>query len=119
FSSVDHRAQMVKLQSYVAAATYLSSVGWKQAGSGNRLIDAHTGDEAVSVVVGKVIDTRLNCSPTGNYNGKFGKLQGAKYTFTIGVPDEPAFLPDFKKAVDNLRLVENTVAQTNDHRNFV
>src|SRR5258708_1913912 len=100
FNSPKHRDSMHSLKNYVAAATFLSNVGWGQEGSSNMLKNKVDKEDAVLIVVGKVVDNRLFCRPQGNWatNNQYGSLKAAKFTFTLGRPDEEVFANNFDNA---------------------
>jgi hypothetical protein len=53
---------MHKLQNYVATATFCSSVGWAQeGGSANMLKNKGDKEDAVVIIVGKVLRDRVMC----------------------------------------------------------
>jgi hypothetical protein len=119
FNSPAHRTQLQALRSYVPTALFLSAIGWKQNGSGHILVDKTSREEMTCVVVGKVNDYRLNCSPIGNYRKEYPPLGKAKLQHTLGRPDEPAFVRDFEDAVKSLSKAQGTVASTSNRLNML
>lgn len=80
-----------------------------------------TNEDAVLILVGKVLDDRLFCGPSGNWspNNTFGGLRTAKYNFTLGLPDEDAFTNDFTSAFKTLGTLQNNIASTPHRLHFL
>ena len=80
-----------------------------------------TNEDAVLILVGKVLDDRLFCGPSGNWspNNTFGGLRTAKYNFTLGLPDEDAFTSDFTSAFKTLGTLQNNIASTPHRLHFL
>jgi hypothetical protein len=119
FDSVAHRDQLRLLPNYAANVLVASQYGWKQEGSGLVAVDKPAGDDAVLVVVGKIVNSKYKCGPAGNYNPKYDRdspLSKAKFQLVLGVPNDPVFSDDFNKAFDNLIRLQNSVAHTTDKR---
>jgi len=121
FNSPAHRDSLHGLANYVAAATFLSKVGWKQDGYAHMVKEKTTNEDAVLILVGKVLDDRLFCGPSGNWspNNTFGGLRTAKYNFTLGLPDEDAFTSDFTSAFKTLGTLQNNIASTPHRLHFL
>jgi hypothetical protein len=98
FNSVNYHDGMRMLPNYLGSMTSLSAWGWKQSGTGAIAVEKLSGEDAVFVVVGKVVDSRFRCSPVSNYNVMYKDKNPhwkAKYQLSIGVPDELALAKDF------------------------
>lgn len=111
------RNDLLRLENYVAAATFLSSVAWKREGNANLLVEKKVKKDsdgrppdAVCIVVGEVLSDKLYVSPTGNYNSKFNTLDAAKFQLTLGRPLDKPFPEDFDLAIRNLENVQEAVA---------
>ena len=83
------------------------------------LVEKPAGCDMVAVVVGKVIDSRLNCGPVGSHRLQYGPLEKAKYQFTIGQPDEPVLAQEFEKAVAALVKLQAFIGRTGHPRYLV
>ncbi|EGN95234.1 hypothetical protein SERLA73DRAFT_155353 [Serpula lacrymans var. lacrymans S7.3] len=84
------------------------------------VITKQTGNESAMIIVGKVKDFKLFCGPNGNFiNRSYGTLAGAKFQFTLGVPEQPALVDDFNKGFDNLLKVQSSTAATTDRCYFL
>lgn len=110
---------MHTLRNYVATAAFMNHIAWKQDGSGHVLVDKADRDEKVCVVVGKVLDYRLNCTPIGNYRAEYPPLSKAKFQFTLAKPNEAALVKDFDDAVKTLNKAQGTIASTKDRLNML
>jgi hypothetical protein len=119
FNAPLYRDNMRKLTNYLGSAVGLDAWGWKQEGTGVVAVEKSNREEAVFIMVGKVVDSRFRCGPVGNYNMRYKDdtpLQKAKYQLSIGVPDEPALVDDFNKAFALLKQLQTTVAAGSDKR---
>lgn len=122
FDSPTHRDKLRKLHAYVSSATFLTSSGWALAKTGHMLVEKPSGTESVAIGVAKVLDHKLLCGPVGNYNPKFkdnSPLEKAKYSFTVGRPDEPAFQEDYDKMYSNLDRIQNSISYDKNSRNLL
>lgn len=119
FNAPAHRNHLQTLGNYVATATFIAHLGWKQLGSGHNLVDKGDREEKICIVMGKVLDYRLNCSTIGNYRKEYPPLSKAKFQFTLGRPDESALTKDFDEGVKNLAKAQGTIASTQDRRNML
>jgi len=112
FNSRSHRDTMHALANYAAAGSFSSNVAWAQDGSANILKDKKDGEDAVIIVVGKVVKDRVYCGPVGNWStdNRWGSLKTAKYTFSIGKPDDEHFARDFEAAFKMLGKLQSNIA---------
>jgi hypothetical protein len=67
FDCPSHCDAMQAFPNYVANPSFLSNVRWGQEGYSHMLKNMIDKDDAVAIVVGKVINDRLSCGPTGNW----------------------------------------------------
>src|ERR1700683_1742152 len=63
---------------------FLSTIGWKQNGASHILVEKTSREEMTCVVVNKVNNYRLNCSPIGNYRKEYPPLSKAKFQLMLG-----------------------------------
>ena len=119
FSGPAERNRLIHTAQYCASPNWISRVGWANSKSGQLLVNAKTGEEAICVVVGVVSETRFKMGPTGNYNPEFNKLTDAKYTFVMDEPKNPDFRPDWSTAIKALEEAENLIHGSKDHRYFI
>ena len=112
---------MHSLRNYMAAATFLSNVGWGQEGSSNMLKNKVDKEDAILIVVRKVVDNCLFCGPQGNWatNNQYGSLKAAKFTFTLGRPDEEVFANDFDSAYKVLGKIQANIVSTPHHEHLL
>jgi hypothetical protein len=77
FNAHAHRDTMHALTNYVAGATFSANVGWGQDGSADILNDVKTKEDAVVIIVGKVVKDRIYCGTTGNWSteNRYGSLK--------------------------------------------
>ena len=80
-NSTQHRDALRKLQVYVASPLFLCNVGWSQAEIGHIVSNKSTQATLVAIAVGRVNEHKLACSPDGNFNAKFNKLEKVKFSF--------------------------------------
>lgn len=122
FNSPSHRDKLRKLQSYVASSAFLNSSGWGHAKTGHILVEKPSGTERVTIGVAKVLEHKLFSGPAGNYNAKYkdtSPFEKAKYSFTVGRPDEPAFQDDYDKMFSNLEKIQASISYDKDRRNML
>jgi hypothetical protein len=79
------------------------------------------GQEAVIIVIGKVIKDRIYCGPVGNWSTDncWGSLKSAKYTFSIGKPDNEQFGHDFETAFRMLGKLQSNIAVTRNREHLL
>ncbi|KAH9046028.1 hypothetical protein EDB84DRAFT_1265624 [Lactarius hengduanensis] len=70
-------------------------------------------------IVGRALESRLNCEPHSNFNPKYGSLEGAKFQLQPVKPAGTPFEKDFEKAFNDLTKVQGQAASTQDCRNFI
>jgi hypothetical protein len=119
FNSPAYHDAMRSVPNYLGSCAGLNAWGWKQVGTSAVAVEKSSGEDAVFILVGKVVDSRFRCGPAGNYNERYkadNPLSKAKYQLSVGVPDEPALVSDFNKAFDMLLQLQGTVANTSDRR---
>ena len=114
FHSSEHHATIIALENYVPTADFLSSVGWAQDGSAKMLKNKSDREDAVLIVIGNVINSHLFCGLSGNWSSgnQYGNLNSAKYSFSIGQPDDKVFAKDFNITFKNLGKLQSTVTTT-------
>ncbi|KAF8067620.1 hypothetical protein FPV67DRAFT_1764371, partial [Lyophyllum atratum] len=118
------RNQLLRLQNYAAAATFISSVSWKREGTANvsverQLDPTKVGEpisEAVCIVVGEVSEHKLYTSTVGNYNPDYNTLPTAKFQLTLVEPSDVHFAPDYSRAWNAIGVIEDTIATGDDQR---
>lgn len=113
------RQNLLKLCQYIAASSFLPTLGWKRQGIAEFLVDKKTGENKTCILVGTVVDDRLLCGPAGNHTskGKFPrKLTDARFTFILGKPEYPELHNDFDVACKACPKIQGNIASTDDHR---
>ncbi|KAF8263716.1 hypothetical protein EI94DRAFT_1485913, partial [Lactarius quietus] len=86
---------------------------WCSDRSGHVLVDSLTSGNAVASIVGRVLDFRLNCGPTGSYlKCGVGSLATAKFQFQLGRPDNTPFAADFDKVLEVFNQLQSATATT-------
>ena len=118
-NSIQHRDALRKLQVYVASPLFLRNVGWSQAEIGHIASDKSTQATLVAIVVGRVNEHKLACSPDGNFNAKFNKLEKAKFSFMLECPSDPAYSDDWDRLLGGLDKTQSAIAFTKDKRNLI
>ena len=121
FDCPSHRDAMQAFPNYVTNTSFLSNIRWGQEGYSHMLKNKIDKDDAVAIVVGKVIDDRLSCGPTGNWStgNVYGSLKGAKFCFALGQPDEEVFAKEFDIAFKTLGKLQSYIASTPNRLHFV
>ena len=116
-----HREKLQKQQSYAANASFTPSSGWALAKTGHVLVTNPGGKEQVAIGVAKVLDHKLFCGPMANYNPEFqnATLEKAKYTFTVGRPEQSGFREDYDILYANLEKIQSAICYGNDRRNML
>jgi hypothetical protein len=116
-----HREKLRRQQSYAATASFTQSSGWALAKTGHVLVTNPGGIEQVGIGVGRVLDHKLFCGPMANYNPQFqnATLDKAKYTFTLGRPEQPGFREDFDLLYANLDKLQSSICYGKDRRNML
>jgi hypothetical protein len=118
---ITHREKLHKQQSYAATSNFTHSSGWALAKTGHVLVTNPGGTEQIAIGVAKVLDHKLFCGPTGNYNAQFenATLEKAKYTFTVGRPEQPGFRDDYDRLYANLDKLQDSICYGKDRRNML
>ncbi|KAJ3559711.1 hypothetical protein NP233_g11196 [Leucocoprinus birnbaumii] len=128
YDSTTIRERLLRQSNYVPRPNFISSVGWTSHSNGHALVDvrAFNGNEDVAplpttcTLVGVVSPARLNLSPIGNYNKQYGPLSAAKFQFTLTCPRTDSVLrEDWMTGLEVLRKIQNSIAATTKHRNFI
>ncbi|KAH9028463.1 hypothetical protein EDB83DRAFT_2170099, partial [Lactarius deliciosus] len=114
-----YRSGLLQFKLYVGSPGFLPAVCWEQGKNGNVLSDKVSKTDAVMSIVGKALESRLNCELHGNFNRKYGSLEGAKFQLQLVKPVGTPFEKDFEKAFDVLTKVQGQAASTQDRRNFI
>ena len=115
-----YRSQLLLARFYAAHPRYMQGTKWRSERSGHVLIDTLTSGCAVASVVGRVIDFRLNCGPSGGYLGRgLGSLVAAKYQFQLAKPENTPFAADFDKVLQNIEQLQSATASSPVRRNFI
>jgi hypothetical protein len=117
-NSREHRSSLLQLPTYLANAGFLSTAGWKQAASGHVVVDKANSEVKAMIIVGRVLDSLLNVGPLGNFTAKY-PLANAKFQFTLCPPEDTVFAGDWEKAYKAIQTLQNMVADTKYHRNFL
>ena len=115
-----YRANIVQSASYAACPGFLPALGWRTDKAGHVLVSKSSNENAVVSVIGRVLELRLDCGPTGNFvKGRFGGLQTAKYHCLLEKPDKTPFANDFDKSLSNFERVQSNIASTANKNNFI
>lgn len=115
-----YRSQLLLARFYAAHPRYLQGTKWRSERTGHVLVDTLTCGRAVASVVGRVIDYRLNCGPSGGYIKRgVGSLVAAKYHFQLAKPENTPFAADFDKVLQNIEQLQSATAASPVRRNFV
>jgi len=113
FESKVRREGNLRLATYLAAPSFIGTVGWKRENSGNNLVLNTTGEDAVCIVVGTVVDFRLNCGPSGAFNPQFNTpLESSKFKFVLAHPTDTIFNTDYDKAITQLKAAQQVISTT-------
>ncbi|KAH9012439.1 hypothetical protein EDB85DRAFT_2159061 [Lactarius pseudohatsudake] len=78
-----YRSGLLQSKLYVGSPGFLPAVCWEQGKNGNVLSDKASKTDAVMSIVGRALESRLNCEPHGNFNRKYGSLEGAKFQLQL------------------------------------
>ena len=109
-----------KLPLYSASPGYTQDVSWCLETTGHVLVDKSSRADAVSSVVGRVIEQGLLSGPDSTFaNQNYGSLQTAKFQFCVAKPVRTPFVDDFDKAIDNFMRIQGQVAATLNWCNFI
>lgn len=115
-----YHSQLLLARFYAAHPLYVQATKWRSERSGHVLVDTSTSGHAVASVVGRVLEHRLDCGPSGSYlNRGVGSLVGAKYQFIIGKPDKTPFAADYDKVIQHLEKLQSTTASSESRRNLI
>jgi hypothetical protein len=113
-------AELLRAKAYAANPAFAQGLGWRPENSGNVLVDNDSAENAVTTVVGRVLETRLNCDAHGNYvSGRYGDLSTAKFHLLLGKPTGTPFADDFEKFIQHFEKIQENIASTQDHQNFI
>lgn len=105
---------------YGAATQFSSSYAWHPLKTGDVLIDTRNKQNAVISVVSRVLENRLDCTPSGNFSDRpFDKLATSKYHLLLGVPEDTVFAADYDIAMQNLESVQQKIAPGKVGQNLI
>ena len=121
---VPRRTRLLKSNSYVASPGCKTSVTWYKQKAGHVLIDPESRTNAVLAVVGKVLESRLDCDGHGNFRKRVFQdgvemLDKAKYQLLLGKPNDTPFADDFDVAIDTLSAMQANTAIGVDRQNLI
>lgn len=122
FDAADFRDQLESTPMYIGNPSLLQSAGWVRNMSGHDLVHKSSGEILIGILVAKISDFRLQCTPSGNFrtDTKFEKeFKKAKFQFSAGIPDEQILESTFNNAVANLIKLQKTHSTTGVNRNLV
>ncbi|KAI9442782.1 hypothetical protein BJY52DRAFT_1420965 [Lactarius psammicola] len=95
-------------KSYSAKPTFLDGLEWQPGSGGHVLAHEDTRVHALRSLVGRVLEYRFACGPSGNYrNTNYGSLATAKYQSFLGKPVQTLFADDFNKVIGNLEIAQD------------
>ena len=115
-----YRANIIQSPSYAACPGFIPALGWRTDKAGHVLVNKSSNENAVVSVIGRVLELRLDCGPTGNFiKGRFGGLQTAKYHCLLEKPDKTPFANDFDNSLSNFERVQSDIASTANKNNFI
>ena len=105
---------------YGAASDLATSFTWHRQKTGDVLINSRNKQNAIISVVGRVIENRLDCTPSGNFSDRsFEKLATAKFQLHLEKPDDTIFTSDFDTAMHNLESLQQKLAPGKTGQNLV
>ena len=115
-----YRTEQLQSKGYAASPGFLSSFGWGKHRNGHVLVDKSTSENATVSVVGRVLETHLDCGPTGNFRkGKFGGLETAKFHLLLGKLTGTSFAEYFDKVLINLSKAQADIAASPNRLNLI
>lgn len=86
----------------------------------NHLVDKATNENTVMIIVCRIMDYRFFVTPNGNYSSsQFGDFSTSKFLFVVCIADGTPFAQDYIKFLDNLGKIQNEIACTPNHLNFL
>jgi hypothetical protein len=112
------REKLLKHPNYVPNHTLITGSGWKQAGSRHILVNKTNSELQPLIIVGRVLDSFPNLRPCGNFTRKF-PLKQAKFQFSLCRPDDLVFAGDWNRSMKMMQDLQNIIAGTKYHRNFL
>ena len=116
------RYQDILLQEngYSATAQFSSTYFWHALKTGNVLIDSCNKQNAVISIVGRILENRLDCTPSGNFTDhSFDKLATAKFQLLLGKPDDTIFTADLNTAMQNLDNLQQKISPGKPGQNLI
>ena len=113
---IAHQEKLLKQQSYAATSNFMHSSRWALAKTGHVLVTNPGRTEQIAIGVAKVLDHKLFCGPMANYNTQFknSTLEKAKYTITVGQPEQPGFCDDYDRLYANLDKLQDSICYGKD-----
>jgi len=115
-----YRSNIMLSPSFGASPPFLSHLGWRPERTGDVLVNKSTNKNAVVCVIGRILERRLDCGPTGNFvKGRFGGLETAKFHCLLEKPVGTPFADDFDKSISNLDKVQGIIASSANKTNFI
>ncbi|KAH9033805.1 hypothetical protein EDB85DRAFT_1950047 [Lactarius pseudohatsudake] len=116
----EYHSRLNSSKMYVAKASFLQDFEWQSRGGGHVFAEPFTRVPAVGSIVGRVLDFRFACGPSGNFRvSEYAKMEKAKYQLFLGKPFQTEFADDFDKVVPNLETAQKNRASTADRRYLI
>ena len=78
------------------------------------MTDKSTQATLIAVAIGRVNEYKLVCSPDGNFNAKFSKLEKVKFSFMLECPSDPTYSNNWDKLLGTLDKTQSAIAFTKD-----
>jgi hypothetical protein len=119
FDSATYANGLLNLPASVAHPSFPHAAAWGKDGSGHSLVTRNSRDDLVGIIVGKISDHRLFCSPIGNYrpDSKFSTdFSNTKFQFTVSIPEEQALVPGFRNGITNLIKIQKAISTTDNNK---
>lgn len=115
-----YRDILLQENGYGAAAQFSSTYSWHALKTGDVLINSHNKQNAVVSIVGRVLENRLDCTPSGNFADRsFDKLATAKFQLLLGKPDDTIFTTDFDTAMQHLVELQQKISPGKPGQNLI
>ncbi|KIK91579.1 hypothetical protein PAXRUDRAFT_149183 [Paxillus rubicundulus Ve08.2h10] len=120
FNSTQYRETVACKTNYAARPSLANNLEWRPDGMGHAVFQKDEDDPFTTIVIGKVVDYRLNAGPGGTFlNPDFGPIQKAKYQFYLTRPVDAAFREDFDRTYAFLDGLQNTITKGQNKKNML
>ncbi|KAJ7103455.1 hypothetical protein B0H15DRAFT_795566 [Mycena belliarum] len=115
-SLVELRNSLLGTNEYVASPTCVPSHSWRNKAGGHII----TGGSGFLVVVGRVIDSKLDVVEAGSWREQWkDPMEKAKFVLMLEAPDATVFFQDWAPALSHVSRMDGGICDGQHAKNFI